>query len=285
MISISDPGSLDPVRRRRCQRALELGSIVFFPRSPIEVAPADRAFLLGLDATDSSFHKNIAFRPDENRLTGFSSNDPSQAQRLREVLARYSGGAKAFLSRLFPSYAASELDYASFRPIEEAGRPLALRSRNDLLHVDSFPTRPTRGGRILRVFANLNDRDPRRWITGRERFEALAEKYAASSGLLGRASWRRLLLRRPSYDDFMLRFHHFLKENAQYQATCPKVEASFPPGSGWMVFTDAVAHAVLSGRFALEQTFIVPPAALLAPERAPFSVLERLERSSSAVNA
>ena len=29
---------------------------------------------------------------------------------------------------------------------------MRLRARNDLLHVDSFPTRPVRGDRILRVF-------------------------------------------------------------------------------------------------------------------------------------
>ena len=281
MISISNAAALDAVRRRRCQRALEMGGILLFPESPIAVPADDRAFLLGLEATDSSFHKNIAFRPGEGRLTGFTSKDPAQAERLRSILSRYSDGARRFLSSLFPTYAAAELDYASFRPIEEAGRPLALRSRNDLLHVDSFPTRPTRGGRILRVFANLNEREPRRWITGRERFEALAKKYAASSGILGRASWRRLL-GRPRYDDFMLRFHHFLKENERYQATCPKVETSFPPGSGWMVFTDVVAHAVLSGRFALEQTFIVPREALAVPERAPVSVLERLEKTVAA---
>ncbi|MGH9442281.1 MAG: Kdo hydroxylase family protein [Thermoanaerobaculia bacterium] len=276
MISIRNPSTLDPVRRARCQRALELGGILFFPESPIAVSSEDRKFLLTLDASDSSFHKNIAYRPGENRLTGFSSKHPATAERLKEVLSRYSEGSRRFLSEIFPSYGGAERDYASFRPIEEAGRPLALRSRNDLLHVDSFPTRPTRGGRILRVFANLNDREPRRWITGRERFGALAARYAASSGILGRSGWRQLLLRRPRYDDFMLRFHHFLKENQEYQAACPKVETSFPPGSGWMVFTDTVAHAVLSGRFALEQTFIVPRSRLAVPERAPISVLERM---------
>ncbi len=276
MISIPDFQSIDDRKRKRCQRALELGGILFFPDSPVEVSADDRGFLLELDASDSTFHKNIAYRPGEGRLTGFSSSDPAKTDRLRAVLARYSDGAREFLSRLFPGYASAERDYASYRPIEEAGRPLALRSRNDLLHVDSFPTRPTRGGRILRVFANLNPREPRRWITGRERFEALARRYARPSGILGRTGWRQLLLRRPRYDDFMLRFHHFLKENEPYQAECRKVETSFPPGSGWMVFTDTVAHAVLSGRFALEQTFIVPRDCLCVPEKSPVAVLEEL---------
>jgi hypothetical protein len=43
-----------------------------------------------------------------------------------------------------------------------------------------------------------------------------------------------------------------------------------------VVFTDMVPHAVESGRFALEQTYIVPCGALLRPELAPLSVLERL---------
>jgi hypothetical protein len=282
MISIRNERSLDSVRRLRCQRALELGGILFFPVSPIGIPLEDAEFLLSLDASDSTFHKNIAYRPGEDRLTGFSSSDPAKTERLRSALSRYSEGARTFVARLFPSYESSERDYASYRPIEEAGRPLALRSRNDLLHVDSFPTRPTRGGRILRVFANLNPREPRRWITGRDRFEALARKYAGPSGILGRTGWRQLLLRRPRYDDFMLRFHHFLKENDEYQTTCRKVETSFPSGSGWMVFTDTVAHAVLSGRFALEQTFIVPRAALAVPKRAPVAVIEELSGAAGA---
>ncbi len=74
----------------------------------------------------------------------------------------------------------------------------------------------------------------------------------------------------------MHRFHNFLKENRQFQENCSKHRLEFPPGSSWLVFTDMVSHAVLSGRFALEQTFVVPPQAMLEPERAPVSILERL---------
>jgi len=41
-----------------------------------------------------------------------------------------------------------------------------------------------------------------------------------------------------------------------------------------MVYTDGVPHAVLSGQYALEQTFIVPRGALVTAEVAPVSVLE-----------
>jgi hypothetical protein len=41
-----------------------------------------------------------------------------------------------------------------------------------------------------------------------------------------------------------------------------------------MVYTDGVPHAVMSGQYALEQTFIVPPEALVSPQAAPIRVLE-----------
>jgi len=59
-----------------------------------------------------------------------------------------------------------KLDFASFRPLEEQGRDLSLHKRNDLLHVDAFPSRPTHGGRILRVFANINPSVGRVWNVG-----------------------------------------------------------------------------------------------------------------------
>ena len=81
---------------------------------------------------------------------------------------------------------------------------------------------------------------------------------------------------RAPYDQFMLAFHNFLKENADFQNNFEKTRIEFPPGSTWIVLTDGVAHAVLSGQFALEQTFIVPPPALAAPDKAPIRILESL---------
>lgn len=74
----------------------------------------------------------------------------------------------------------------------------------------------------------------------------------------------------------MLRFHHFLKANGDFQSTTPRARWEFPPLSTWLVFTDAVSHAVLSGQFALEQTLIVPVRSLVLAEKAPVRVLERL---------
>jgi hypothetical protein len=254
----------------------------------------DRAFLLSVRQTDSAYHKNIAYRPGEDRVSGFSRRS-GDAGELRRVLCAYSRRVQQLVSELFAPYAqAWQLDLTSFRAVEEEGRQLPLKARNDLLHFDAFPTRPTNGNRILRVFTNINPGRPRVWLTG-EPFEVEARQMAAAAGLAdfvaqARSPWHHLrrwltgivnsvgipLKERSPYDRFMHRFHHYLKANREFQESAPKRQFDFPSGSSWIVFTDGVAHAVLSGQFALEQTFVVPRRALLLPNKAPVQVLEEL---------
>ena len=75
-----------------------------------------------------------------------------------------------------------KLDYASYRPLEEHGRPARLRARNDLPHVDAFPTRPTNGDRILRLFTNINPAQNRVWITS-QTFDVIGPQFAKVIGL------------------------------------------------------------------------------------------------------
>lgn len=82
--------------------------------------------------------------------------------------------------------------------------------------------------------------------------------------------------RRSEYDHIMLRLHGMVKEDMEYQKTAPYLEVALPAGSTWIVFSDQVLHAVLSGQFLLEQTFELPLAALQDQETAPLRVLERL---------
>lgn len=282
--------------RWRCEQ-LEEGNILFFPRTPFELPEEDRTFLLSQHQSGNSYHKNISYRPAEGRLTGYARHSRPEQERLRGVMKAYSEKAAGLLAALLEPYRASwRIDFASFRPEEERGRRLRLHARNDLLHIDSFSTRPTNGDRILRVFTNINPAQSRVWLTT-ETFEGLARRYLgpggpaelrvrglASSGPNGFGSAfarlarvLRLPLAEPSpYDRFMLTFHHYLKENREFQDSCAKSRWEFPPNSTWIVFTDMVAHAVLEGQFALEQTFIVPRSALVLPEKAPASILESL---------
>ena len=79
----------------------------------------------------------------------------------------------------------------------------------------------------------------------------------------------------------MMRFHNFLKENASFQEKCTQSTLrNFPPGSSWMVYTDMVPHAVLSGQYALEQTLLVDHRAMVTPENSPLAVLEAMTHSA-----
>ena len=286
-----------PERLREYCAQLETGDIIFFPETPIKIAQDDLDFLLGHQHVFGTFHKNIAYRPLEDRITGFESAEPSTAERLRRIMSRYSKDVIDFLGGFLGPYRSQwKVDYASYRPEEEAGRDLALRKRNDLLHTDAFPTRPTHGDRILRFFNNINPEKTRNWITT-DTFDVLVEKMRAGKlnggssvqlpSSMSMPAMKRALatigfgalvpsLKRSPYDDFMMRFHNYLKENSGFQQKCPKQHWEFPPGSSWMVYTDMVSHAVLSGQFALEQTLIVAKQAMVTPEKSPYGVLAKL---------
>ncbi len=265
---------------------LESGKILYFEGIPFDLPTENREFLLAQKQTGSAFHKNISYRPKKDVLRG-SSGD-SDAARMREIMKSYSAEVTRFVAELLMPYAGKiDLDFASFRPLEENGRDLPLKKRNDLLHVDSFPTRPTKGARILRVFTNINPSEPRVWNTA-EPFQILAERYALKADL-NRFSTKKTLgvsrfLKRiglpvadhSPYDKFMLHFHDFLKESEYFQANCDKERLEFPTHATWLVFTDGVPHAALSGQYALEQTFIVPTGALVAKDKAPINILEAI---------
>jgi len=259
--------------------ALEQGNILMFRRAPWELPAADQEFLRSITQTSRAYHKNIAYRPESDRVTGFDENSLDDPEKLRLILRRFSEAALNFLRRFVPRYMdGCRIDYASFRGVEEEGRDLAFKKRNDLLHIDAFPTRPTGGDLILRTFVNIHPTRNRVWLTS-DPFGPLAREHALAAGWSRIASWERLtrlLTRRTAYDRFMLHFHDYLKRNRQYQDTCRKYRWEFPPGAAWMVFTDVVPHAVLSGQHALEQTVIVPRKNLLVPACAPAEILKTL---------
>jgi hypothetical protein len=276
-------------RARHYCSELEKGQILFFPSPPFALPQEDIDFLVSLKPADSRLHKNISYRPEQDLLRGFA--DTAHEPRVHDIMQRYAAAVRSLVSLFLVPYAGKfQTDYASFRPLEEEGRDLPLHKRNDLLHVDAFPSRPTRGGRILRIFTNVNSSTDRVWVVG-ERFPELASRFAEPAGLkkFAQASgamrgWKRGLgtlglpvADRAPYDKFMLHFHDWLKENTAFQnAKDGKERIDFPPMSTWLVYTDCVPHAALSGQFAMEQTFIIPVDALVAPEVSPLRVLEKM---------
>ncbi len=289
----NDPARSDELSRKYCE-ALEDGDIVVFNSTPFDFSKDDRDFLLSQKQSGLKVHKNVSYRPSQDLLRGDACETPEENQRLHDIMRRYSKEVTRFLTQFLAPYAPHwTLDFASYRPLEEKGRDLPLHKRNDLMHVDAFPSRPTHGGRILRVFTNINPTRPRVWETT-DKFPALVKTFADDAGLptFARESGsageklRKAFapvfravgvkgLDRSAYDRFMLRFHDYLKENTDYQTNWPKIRMEFPPGSTWMVYTDQVPHAAMSGQFMTEQTYIIPLKAMVTPDRSPLRVLEK----------
>jgi 3-deoxy-D-manno-oct-2-ulosonic acid (Kdo) hydroxylase len=271
------------------EERLERGGVEYMPVCPFAIPQgADRTFLLE-QTLASRAHKNISYDPHTGKAGGFSRSSAGQAERLRAMLGEFAHNATTWLATTLPRYARNwQLDRVSYRPVEEATRKLRLKARNDLLHVDAFPSRPTNGQRILRLFANVNLTEPRIWKTS-EPFGRLLERFGREVGLPGRPAlglagqFRRQLLglfqparrRRSVYDAFMLRFHDYLKANDEFQEHGPNRFWAFAPGSAWIVFTDVTSHAALRGRFALEHSYFVSPDSLALPEESPPALLEK----------
>jgi hypothetical protein len=276
-------------RSRSYCEMLERGQILLFREFPFHLPAEDREFLIAQQWAELRLHKNISYHPQEDALRGVAG-DGRTVERVHSILRNHTAQVADFAAKFLAPYAGKwTLDFSTFRPFEEERRGVPLHKRNDLLHVDAFPSQPTRGGRILGVFTNLNPAKPCVWHTT-EAFESLARKYAEDAGLrrIAEDSFFRRTVQdsdeklgfrgagRTPYDMFMLRFHDYLKENVEFQELCPKVRLEFPALATWLAFTDGVAHAATSGQYAIEQTFLIPPKVLVAPQHAPCKILENI---------
>ncbi len=269
-----------------CNR-LERGEIVCLETTGFAVDESDRAVLTRIPEA-ALRHKNISYAPRSGAVGGMAG---ASSRVVRDALRRYSDRAIETCAAVLAPYAnAWRIELASFRPMEERGRNLPVRERNDLLHLDAYPNRPSNGDRILRFFTNINSGEERVWVTSEpmhrlvdnQRFRKLLRdaiagadsRWPARLCAAGRALGLRLPDRSP-FDRAMLRLHDAMKRDGAFQAGCPKFHHRFAPGTSWLVFTDAVPHAVLEGRYALEQSFFIPRQSLRLPDLAPAAIVER----------
>ena len=65
-----------------------------------------------------------------------------------------------------------------------------------------------------------------------------------------------------------------MKADMAYQRDCRQQTIPFPPGSVWVCYSDQATHAVMSGQFMMEQTYFLPPEAMVFPAQSPQQVLE-----------
>jgi len=259
--------------------ALEAGKVLYFPRLGFELLPEERGLLT--PAVLSPDVRNISLNAD-GKLKGAAGDDAVQ-RAAAAMVSRFREQAQQLIHGLLPHYTpALRLAPTSYRPAQVETRVQSWRADDKRLHVDSFPSRPNYGERILRVFTNANpDGLPRVWRVG-EPFEAVAARFLPRTKPYVR--WQAKLMRalrvtkslRSEYDHLMLQLHDGMKSDLEYQKTSPQQTVSFPAGSVWVCFSDQTSHAVMSGQYMLEQTLHLAPAKQYNPNSSPHAILSRL---------
>lgn len=260
---------------------LEQGQIIYFPQLAFVLNNEEQRFL-SPDYADPKA-KNISYHAQMKKLWGVRNPDDSQYQQMKNMLDRYSQYAFGLIKNLFPSYVPHlTVARTSYRPVQITGRITSPRKDDKRLHVDAFPSAPNQGKRILRVFTNVNPHgEDRVWRIG-EPFEEVAKQFLPqiNKPIPGAAAVLRALKitksYRTAYDHYMLRMHDTMKADNFYQNNAGQQEIRFPPGSSWIVQTDHVSHAAMTGQYLLEQTFSLPVHAMQNEDLAPLRILERL---------
>jgi len=262
------------------ESTLEAGRVLYFPRLSFALEDDERRFLDPIWSDGKS--KNISYRGTDVPLQGAIGTE-ADITALGTMIARFSQQAENLVDSLFPFYRGHlRKGFTSYRPAHVETRVTSWRKDDTRLHVDSFPSNPTGGLRLLRVFTNINPHGvPRTWRVG-EPFKAYAARFAPRTRAMwpGQA-WTLNALgltksKRSPYDHLMGQLHDLGKFDLDYQKTSPQLTIEIPPGATWVVFSDQVLHAVMSGQFMLEQTFYLKPEHLKDPSSGPLSILENL---------
>jgi hypothetical protein len=291
--------------------ALETNHIVFFPKCPIRLPDAATLNYLRTELPSRLRLKNVSYHPEVDRVTGLKA-DAETTTRLTGILKAHLADVSAFLHQHIGHLTTEwTIGTCSFRPIQERGRNLKPHASNELVHLDAGAYGATDGDRILRFFVNCNDHEDRVWAT-KGPVQDIVSRFGHAAGLvdaqgrlavgltkaapdkalsgivrgLARLNPLARVLDTSPYDRAMRRLHNYMKDAEAFREDLRGYEEiRFPPYSSWMVFTDSVSHASLSGQFALVTTVIVRREYMQRPEFAPFNVLTGLKSQQAASSA
>jgi hypothetical protein len=279
--------------------ALERGDIVQFPRCPIELPDEADLRFLREDVAGRLRNKNISYHPETDSVPGLKG-EPDLVARAQRILKEHARRVEDFLQRMMPTITREwTVGTSSFRPIQEKGRNLSPHASNELVHFDAGAYGPTNGDRILRFFVNVNPAEDRVWAT-RGNFPEIYARFGRAAHVTpdtrGRTSLERgpldrlrtgllrtiaaaglpqaMLIDSSPYDRTMRRFHNYMKDEPAFRDDeSSQVEIRFAPFSAWMVLTDMVSHASLSGQHALVNTFLLRLRHCRLPQFAPYRIL------------
>jgi hypothetical protein len=295
--------AIDPGDRHAGSKAsleLESNHIIYFGHSPVSLPDAATLEYLRAELPARLTLKNVSYHAEGARLSGLEAADAELRERTRAVLHDHLQGVTDFLQRLLPHWRGMlGRGKCSFRPIQERGRNLKPHASNELVHVDAGAYGATNGDRIFRFFVNVNDREDRVWAS-KGSMQDVLERHGAAAGLLDESGRLRMRIDKrladhafslavgglarlnplaraldsTPYDRTMRRLHNYMKDSDTFKRDMHGYqEIRFPPYSAWMVFTDGVSHASLSGQFALVTTLIVARSALQYPQFSPYALL------------
>lgn len=269
-----------PQQDRQIQHRLEMGDVLTLPQLAFPLVGTERPLLT--PSLVSPKRKNISYKPDQKILSGVA--DKALQDVVRHLMERYYRATLTLLDNLLPGYREalhSPTTSLRLHPITAWRDHTSWRKDDSRLHVDAFPSRPTHGERILRVFNNINPNgEPRVWRVG-EDFPGIATQFL--SGLKPYSAFSSQVQamlgitkrKRTHYDHLMRELHDKMKGNAEYQQHGLQQTVEFPAGSTWICFSDKTPHAAMSGQFMLEQTFLLPVKAMQDPQLSPLRILEQ----------
>jgi len=279
MAEVLELSGLDDPKASQGVEVLERGGLVLFPSLPFALRDDERPLID--PAILSGESKNVSYDPTTDRLSG-SNLEGERLETGRAMVKRYGERADAILAAVTPGYGPHlQKKRTSFRPGAIETRALSPRKDDKRLHVDAFPSSPVQGRRIFRVFTNAHPAgEDRIWHVGNQDFEAFAAEYRPRITPRAAGAWREKVGltkgRRTAYDSAMLQLHDKAKLDDGWQAHAPKTRIALPAGSSWIVYTDSVLHAAMSGQHAFEQTYLMPIAGMADERRSPLRILERL---------
>jgi hypothetical protein len=301
MLDTFDSNRLQHLQPDDISDSLERGSVVFFPQSPVQIPCAEDLAFIRQELPELLRLKNVSYHPEAGRIRGLDEGDPQLVERVQRILLGVSDSIADFLAKNAPRLVDNwTVGTCSFRPIQEQGRDLDAHASNELIHIDAGAYGATNGDRILRFFINVNPTEDRVWAS-KGSFPELFHNHGqraqlgyakagndyltkgpvdhARTGLintLAKAVPALKVLDSSPYDRVMRKFHNYMKDTPSFQQeTQGHEEFRFPPLSAWMVFTDMVSHACLSGQHAFVHTSIVPLNNCRLPEMAPLNILRQ----------
>lgn len=259
--------------------ALERGKLLYCPNLKFDIKAVEQHLLT--TATVKSGRKNISFRSDSQQLNGFAEHVDKDL--LLGLMRRHHQYCQQVIETLLPEYQQvlhTPVNSLRVHPVDNWSQQTSWRKDDSRLHVDAFPSRPSHGQRILRLFTNINPYgEARVWRIG-ALFPQIVEQFLPQVGRYSPlSSWIQYKIgitksRRTHYDHLMLGLHDAMKADQIYQSQGEQWEFLFPSGSSWICFSDQTPHAAMAGQFMLEQTWLLNTQDMMSPQYSPLQVLE-----------